>query len=155
DAVLVYGASGGVGTALLDLSRHLGLEVAAVAARRWHGGLREEAALLVDESDPSADETLRRFRPSGVDAAFDAVGGTHIWRTKSYVSKRGHVVAYGVASAVKPGGRRDLMAVARLAMLLGASRIRPRPRVTLYAMDQRVKVDALRCGIDDDLRTLV
>src|SRR5215467_13033666 len=33
DAVLVYGASGGVGTALLDLARHLKLDVAAVASR--------------------------------------------------------------------------------------------------------------------------
>src|SRR5262245_29257281 len=36
ETVLVYGASGGVGSAVLDVAKHLQLRVAAAASRRWH-----------------------------------------------------------------------------------------------------------------------
>src|SRR5262249_10882361 len=119
DAVLVYGASGGVGTALLDLAKHFQLVVAAAASPRWHDALRDQAAFLFDEHDPAADAALRRFRPNGFDAAFDGIGGSHLWRTRRLVATRGQVVAFGIAGAVKPGGRRRLSEVARLALLLG------------------------------------
>src|SRR5215471_9896174 len=72
DAILVYGASGGVGSAILDLAQHLRLVVAAAASRRWHDALRDEAELLFDERDPSSSNALRGFRPTGFDAAFDS-----------------------------------------------------------------------------------
>jgi NADPH:quinone reductase-like Zn-dependent oxidoreductase len=46
DAILVYGASGGVGTALLDLARHARLTVAAASAKRWHEKLRLSPSLF-------------------------------------------------------------------------------------------------------------
>jgi NADPH2:quinone reductase len=155
DAILVYGASGGVGSALLDLARHMQLTVAAAASRRWHDELRSQADFLFDERDPASVDDLRRFRPTGFDAAFDPVGGSHVWKTRSLVAKRGKLIAFGVASAVKPGGRRDLSQIAGLALLLALSKAWPRPRVTLFAIDQRAKVPALREGIDDDLRELI
>jgi NADPH2:quinone reductase len=153
EAILVYGAAGGVGTALLDLAKHLQLVVAAAASPRWHDALRDQAALLFDERDPAAADALRRFRPSGFDAAFDGIGGSHLWRTRTFVAPRGQVVAFGIAGAVKPGGRRRLSEVGRLALLLGIARIWPRPRVELYAMDQRIRT--LRHEIIDDVREMV
>jgi NADPH:quinone reductase len=153
DAVLVYGGSGGVGTALLDLARHLQLLVAAAAGKRWHDALRNQAALLFDERDPSAGDAVRQFRPTGFDAAFDGIGGAHIWRTRSLVARHGKVVAFGIAGAVQPGGKRRLTEVARLTLLLGFARLWPRPGVELYAMDRRIT--SLRHEINGDTRELI
>ena len=153
DAILVYGGSGGVGTALLDLARHLRLVVAAAVSRRWHDSLAGQAALLFDEREPFAREALRRLRPSGFDAAFDPIGGKHIWRTRMLVASHGVLVPFGVASAVKAGGGRNLADVVRLGLLLGFAKLWHRPRVELYAMDQRVKT--LRHEINEDLRELI
>ncbi|MEP6619106.1 MAG: zinc-binding dehydrogenase [bacterium] len=155
DAILVYGASGGVGSAILDIARHLRLAVAAAASKRWHNALGNQADFLFDERDPSSLNALRQFRPEGFDAAFDPLGGSHVWKTRSLVAKHGKLVAFGIGSAVKPGGKRDLTEVARLLLLLGMAKVWPRPTAELYAMDQRVKVAALRREIDDDLREMV
>jgi len=96
---------------------------------------------------------LRRFRPNGFDAAFDGIGGSHLWRTRNFVASRGQVVAFGIAGAVKPGGRRRLSEIARLALLLGFAKLWPRPTVELYAMDQRIKT--LRHEIIDDVREVI
>jgi NADPH2:quinone reductase len=153
NTVLVYGASGGVGSALLDLARYLQIEVVAAASKRWHSELRDVAALLFDERDPTSADTVRRFRPGGYDAAFDGIGGSHIWKTRSFVAAHGKVVAFGVSGAVKPGGKRRLTEVARLALLLGFARLWPRPSVELYAMDQKIKVR--RQEIKDDVREVI
>ena len=138
--VLVYGASGGVGSAVLDVARHMQLEVAAAASKRWHPALRDQAALLFDERDPRSADAVRALRPGGYDAAFDGIGGSHLWRSRSFVARRGKVVAFGIAGAVKPGGRRQLTEVARLALLLGLAKLWPYPNVELYAMDQHIKL---------------
>jgi NADPH2:quinone reductase len=82
ESILVYGGSGGVGTALLDLAKHLRLVTAAAVSKRWQDSLGGYAALLFDEREPSSREALRRFRPSGFDAAFDPIGGSHVWKTR-------------------------------------------------------------------------
>src|SRR5215470_4190491 len=43
ETVLVYGASGGVGSALLDVAKHLQIRVTAAASKRWHDALRNQA----------------------------------------------------------------------------------------------------------------
>src|SRR5215831_7054981 len=151
--MLLYGASGGVGSAVLDVARHLQLEVVAAASTRWHDALRDQAALLFDERDPQSADAARAFRPGGFDAAFDGIGGSHLWNTRSFVARRGKVVAFGIAGAVKPGGRRQLIEVARLALLLGLAKLWPYPSVELYAMDQRIKLH--RAEIIADLSDVI
>jgi NADPH:quinone reductase len=152
-SILVYGGSGGVGSALLDLASRLGLIVAAAVSKRWQQEFRSQAQLLFDESEPDCRERLRQFRRSGFDAAFDPIGGSHAWRTRQLVNKQGKLVVFGIASAVSGGGRRDLSQVLRLGLLLASSRIRRRPSVELYAIDQRVKTK--RSEINADIRALI
>src|SRR5262249_47913686 len=72
---------------------------------------------------------------------------------RSRIAKRGKLVAFGIGSAVRPGGKRNLFEVARLALLLGFAKLWPRPKVELYAIDQRIKV--LRHEINNDIRELM
>jgi NADPH:quinone reductase-like Zn-dependent oxidoreductase len=151
--ILVYGGSGGVGTALLDLSNHMGLVAAAAVSKRWQESFRGKAQLLFDEKDPESRETLRQFRPAGFDAVFDPIGGFHVWNSRSMVARQGKLVAFGVASAVKPGGRRNFRDVLLLGLLLAFSKLWRRPSVELYAIDQRVKTG--RSEINEDIRALI
>jgi NADPH:quinone reductase-like Zn-dependent oxidoreductase len=152
-SILVYGGSGGVGSALLDLAKVFRLTVAAAMSKRWHEKFRDQAEFLFDEKDRGSDSALRAFRPRGFDAAFDPIGGSHAWNTRSFVSQRGKLVVFGVASALKSEGHRDLSQVVRLALLLATSKILRRPTVELYAIDQRVKTK--RTEINQDIGVLI
>jgi NADPH:quinone reductase-like Zn-dependent oxidoreductase len=62
-------------------------------------------------------------------------------------------VLFGIAGAVKPGGKRDLANVAGLSLLLAFSKLWRKPAVVLHAIDQLVKTQ--RREINDDIRTVV
>jgi NADPH2:quinone reductase len=152
-SILVYSGSGGVGSALLDLARTMELVVAAAISRRWHDAFSGQARLLFDERETGGDESLRELAPHGFDAAFDPIGGSHVWRTRTKVRRGGKLVAFGIGSALRPDGKRDRLAVLRLGLLLAFASIWRRPRVELYAIDRRVKTR--RPEIHDDLRALL
>jgi NADPH:quinone reductase-like Zn-dependent oxidoreductase len=152
-SILVYGGSGGVGSALLDLAQVFGLKVAAAVSKRWQAMFKDQAEFLFDENDRGCKEALRDYRPGGFDAAFDPIGGSHAWKTRSFVRPQGKLVLFGVASAVKGGGRRDLSQLARLVLLLATSKVIRRPAVELYAIDQRAKTK--RSEINEDIGMLI
>ena len=115
----VAGTVEGVGDEVADLAKHLKLVVAAAVSNRWQNLLRGEADLLFDECEPSSGNVLRRCRPAGFDAAFDPIGGSHVWKTRAFVATHGTLVPFGISGAVKPGGQRNLADVVRLGLLLG------------------------------------
>jgi NADPH2:quinone reductase len=47
---------------------------------------------------------VQRLTSEGVDAVFDGIGGTHIWRSRNALRRGGRVVAYGLTSSLQ-GGR--------------------------------------------------
>jgi len=151
-SILVYGGSGGVGTAVLEIAKLMNVSVAAAVSKRWHATFKGHADFLFDERDMDTRE-LRKLRPAGFDAAFDPIGGAHSWRTRSLVARGGKLVLFGITGAVKPGGKRDLANVAGMGLLLAFSKLWRRPSVELYAIDQRIKTQ--RPEINGDIRTVI
>ncbi len=47
---------------------------------------------------------IHRLTREGVDAVFDGIGGSHIWRSRKALRTDGKVVAYGLTSSLR-GGR--------------------------------------------------
>src|SRR3954471_3258769 len=76
DRVMITGASGGVGTFLIQIARHLGAEVAAIATADKHHALAALGAHVVDRhsADPVADASDALGAAPTVVA--DVVGGT-------------------------------------------------------------------------------
>src|SRR6266571_1350816 len=80
--VLVLGASGGVGTILVQLARHAGARVIGTASPRHHDALRALGVEPIDYRDPDLAARIRELAPGGVDAVFDHLGGASV--TRSY-----------------------------------------------------------------------
>jgi NADPH2:quinone reductase len=141
-----------VGSAILDLARHIGLKVTAVMSQKWHDQFRNQADHLFDERESPLAQ-LRAAQPQGFDAVFDSLGGAHLWRSRRLVAKTGILVAFGISGAVRAGQKSDRSVVTGLAMLILLSKIWNRPRFTLYALDQKIKRQ--RAQIHDDIQALV
>ena len=77
DKVLIIGASGGVGTALLQLGKLAGLKMYGTASSSKHGVLSESGATPIDYHTQDFGEVLRQAEPGGLDFVFDGMGGEY------------------------------------------------------------------------------
>jgi NADPH2:quinone reductase len=93
--VLIHGASGGVGTTLVQLARHSGVRVIGTASSAHHEALQAMGAEPIDYQDPDLTGTVRRLAPEGINAVFDHLGGTSFRRSFDLLAPGGTLVAYG------------------------------------------------------------
>jgi NADPH2:quinone reductase len=102
--VLIHGASGGVGSALLQLGRVAGLEMYGTCSSRGASAVTDLGAVSIDYQHQDFVKEIQRLTGEGVDAVFESIGGTHIWRSRKALRAGGTVVAYGLTSSLR-GGR--------------------------------------------------
>jgi len=98
--ILVIGASGTVGTALLDLARRLGLEVIGTCSAANAPAVERFGAVAIDYRAGDFVSAVRRITSgrkggAGVDVAFDAIGGAHFSRSFASLAKGGLLIGYG------------------------------------------------------------
>ncbi|MBI4913545.1 MAG: zinc-binding dehydrogenase [Acidobacteria bacterium] len=102
--VLVHGAAGGVGTALLQLGRRAGLELYGTCSAGNAEAVRNLGATPIDYRDQDFVQEVLRLTPDGVDAVFDPIGGAHLWESRRALRPGGRVVGYGLASSLRVDG---------------------------------------------------
>jgi NADPH:quinone reductase-like Zn-dependent oxidoreductase len=102
--VLIHGAAGGVGSALLQLGRLAGLEMYGTCSSRGASAVADLGGIPIDYQHLDFVEEMHRVTSEGVDVVFDSIGGTHIWRSRKALRPGGRVVAYGLTSSLR-GGR--------------------------------------------------
>ncbi|MDO6414494.1 zinc-binding dehydrogenase [Sphingomonas sp. BIUV-7] len=102
--ILVVGASGAVGRLLVLLGRILGLTVIGTSSGAKLGLVERLGALALDyRRDDLRAAILSASHGKGVDAAFDAVGGSS-WETSWAVLAKGGVLAgYGMQDFLESG----------------------------------------------------
>jgi NADPH:quinone reductase-like Zn-dependent oxidoreductase len=98
--ILVIGASGTVGTALLDLARHLGLKAIGTCSATNVATVERFGATAIDYRAGDFVAVVReltavRKGSVGVNAAFDAIGGGHFARSFACLAPAGLLVGYG------------------------------------------------------------
>src|ERR1700688_1585546 len=98
--ILVIGASGTVGTALLDLAHHLGLKAIGTCSATNLPVVERLGAAAIDYHAGDFVTSVGRLpgdRPGGpgVDIAFDAIGGAHFGRSFACLAPGGLLVGYG------------------------------------------------------------
>ncbi|MEU8513780.1 medium chain dehydrogenase/reductase family protein [Kitasatospora sp. NPDC048722] len=96
--ILVHGASGGVGSVLVQLALAAGVAVIGTASARHHDALRERGVIPVDYRSGDVPARVRELAPGGVDAVFDHVGGRSVIDSWHLLAAGGTLVAYGSAS---------------------------------------------------------
>jgi len=101
--VLIHGAAGGVGTALLQLGRLTGLEMYGTCSSRNAQAVSDLGGIPIDYQHQDFVEEIHRLTSEGVDVVFDGIGGTHIWRSRKALRSGGKVVAYGLTSSLREG----------------------------------------------------
>jgi NADPH:quinone reductase-like Zn-dependent oxidoreductase len=93
--ILVIGASGTVGTALLDLARHFGLKAIGTCSAANIAAVERFGATAIDYRASDFVEAVRSLVPPGVDMVFDAIGGAHFARSFACLAPGGLLVGYG------------------------------------------------------------
>lgn len=120
--ILVIGASGTVGIALLDLARYFGLKAIGTCSVANLPVVERFGATAIDYRAGDFVAAVRRLTAgrkgsAGVDAAFDAIGGAHFKQSFACLAPGGLLVGYG--SQTMAVGREGLASAA-----LGFARIK-------------------------------
>ena len=92
--VLIHGASGGVGTALLQLGRLEGLEMYGTCSSRGAATVTELGGIPIDYQHQDFVAEISRLTGDGVDAVFDPLGGSHLWQSRKALRRGGKVVGF-------------------------------------------------------------
>ncbi|KPK88547.1 MAG: hypothetical protein AMJ88_18825 [Anaerolineae bacterium SM23_ 63] len=92
--VLIIGASGGIGTAFLQLGKLANLTMYGIASKSKHHILTEYGATPIDYRTQDFVEVIRKAEPDGLDAVFDGIGGDYIKRGFSLLRRGGIYVGY-------------------------------------------------------------
>ena len=160
--VLIHGAAGGVGSALLQLGRLARLEMYGTCSPRGASTVSSLGGISIDYQQQDFVTEIHRLTGHGVDVVFDGIGGTHIWRSRKALRPGGTVVAYGLTGSLRggrlasgrSGGRHRFRAIAVFGLYIAGGWFLPgRRRVVPYSIQwlKRLKPDLSR----QDLTTLL
>jgi NADPH2:quinone reductase len=139
ERVLVHGAAGGVGSALLELGMLAGLEMYGTASPYNHELVSGLGATPIDYRSEDFVARIRSLTGDGVDAVFDPVGGaSQIWRSYRTLRKGGRLISFGMAGT-KKGGLRvipfSLLAVVLLGLVPDGKQARMSPNLAVFAVE--------------------
>lgn len=102
--ILIHGAGGAVGNALLQLGKLQGLEMYGTASESKHELINENNATPIDYRHTDFVKKIKSGTGHGVDAVFDPIGGQNFKKSFSVLKKGGKLVAYGFYDAVMGKG---------------------------------------------------
>lgn len=139
DTVLVTGASGGVGLALVQLARARGATVLAVSSAGKIDQVREAGAdHVLDRAEPVLPQ-LEELAPAGIDVALDVVAGDLLEQGLAHLAEGGRWVVAGAIAGYGIG-----VDIRRLYLhniqLLGSSMHTPRHFELLMEIARRGEV---------------
>jgi NADPH:quinone reductase len=141
--VLIHGAAGGVGTALLQLGRVAGLEMYGTCSSRGAPAVTALGGIPIDYRGQDFVKEIRRLTGDGVDVVLDPIGGAHLWHSRKALRPGGRVVGYGLISSIRgeglasgrPGRRQRFRGTATFALYIVGGWLLPgRKRVVPYSI---------------------
>jgi NADPH:quinone reductase-like Zn-dependent oxidoreductase len=100
DKVLIIGASGGVGTAFLQLGKLAGLKMYGLASPGKHHILAEYGAKPIDYHTQDFVEVIRKAEPDGIDYVFNGMGEETFERSLAVLRRGGILVHYGAPQSL-------------------------------------------------------
>lgn len=101
--VLIHGAAGGVGTALLQLGKLARLEMYGTCSAQDASVVSAMGGIPIDYQDADFVTEIHRLTGDGVDAVFESIGGRNIWRSREALRPGGRVIAFGLTASLRGG----------------------------------------------------
>lgn len=95
DSALIIGASGGVGTAFLQLGNVADLEMYGLASAAKHGTLTALGATPIDYRNQDFVEVMRTLAPEGLDYVFNGMAEAYMRSGLAVLRRGGALVHYG------------------------------------------------------------
>ena len=141
--VLIHGAAGGVGTALLQLGRLAELEMYGTCSSRGASTVSDLGGIPIDYQHQDFVAEVRLLTSEGADVVFDPIGGTHLWHSRKALRPGGTVVGYGLISSIRgeglasgrPGRRHRFRGAAIFGLYIAGGWLLPgRKRVVPYSI---------------------
>jgi NADPH2:quinone reductase len=153
--VVIHGAAGGVGTALLQLGRVAGLELYGTCSSRGAATVSDLGGIPIDYQHQDFVKEIHRLTGEGVDVVFDPIGGPHLWHSRKALRPGGRVVGYGLRSSLRgeglasgrPGRRQRFRGIAIFGLYIAGGWLLPgRKRVVAYSIQtlKRLKPEFFR-----------
>lgn len=99
-SVLIHGAGGAVGTAMLQLAQNAGVTAFGTDIAAKHDLIRQYGGMPIDAETRDLEAAITAVVGTGVDAAFDALGGDSFPRSLHALRPGGMLVAYGFMNEV-------------------------------------------------------
>jgi len=140
ELVLVHGAAGGVGSALVQLGQLAGLDLFGTARAANLDLVADLGATPVDYRRGDLVAQVRGLSDGGVDVVFDPISGArHLWQSAQMLRKGGRLVMLGMVAATKSGTKAIPISLATIGLL----RLMPNGRRTLLLppMDKTYRTD--------------
>jgi NADPH2:quinone reductase len=140
---LIHGASGGVGSALLQLGRVAQLEMYGTCSARTAQAVSNMGCVPIDYHHQDFVQEIHRLTKDGVDVVFDPIGGAHLWESRRALRHGGSVVGYGLITSLRgenlkstrPGRRQRYKGTPRFALYIVGGWLLPgRKRVIPYSI---------------------
>jgi NADPH:quinone reductase-like Zn-dependent oxidoreductase len=100
DKIFINGASGGVGTALLQLGKLAGLKMFGTASQHKLDTLTNLGAIPIDYRTQDFVEVIRRAEPEGLDFVFEGMGGEYTDRALTVLRRSGKLVTYAAPTGL-------------------------------------------------------
>ena len=141
--VLIHGAAGGVGSALLQLGRVAKLEMYGTCSARAATAVSGLGCTPIDYKHRDFVDEIHRLTNDGVDVVFDPIGGSHLWQSRRTLRRGGSVVGYGLTTSLRgealtstrPGRRQRFRGTPIFALyILGGWLLPGRKRVVPYSI---------------------
>ncbi len=109
DRILIHGAAGGVGIAVVQLARAQQLEIFGTAGPSKQDFLRQIGVdHPIDYTREDFQQAVRRIAPDGIEMVMDPIGGKSFAKSCDCLGPTGRLVVYGFSAAAGPEGKRSL-----------------------------------------------
>lgn len=117
ERILIHGAGGAVGMALLQLGKLKNLEMYGTASQGKHDFVSHLGAIPIDYKNEDFVQRIRQLTGDGVDVVFDGIGGKHLLRSYRTLRQGGRLISYGFSSALAAKRGRFLRLVGGLLLV--------------------------------------
>jgi NADPH2:quinone reductase len=155
ERILVHGAAGGVGTALLQLGKLYGLEMYGTCSHSKEKVVIDLGAKPIDYKSVDFVQEIFKLTGNGVEAAFDGFGTKSLLRSHKTLRTGGRLIGYGFGSTSRNGHGRVHEIISNLVNWINVLTLNLKPgkrKVIPYSIQtlKRRKPDWFR----EDLSTL-